>query len=208
MSTRTGQGNAGGRGPMMPAGPRRLQLLVRARAAATRARRRPQRAPPPRGLPRPMRTPVRRPGPRGRSAAAAVATTHASKRPRSPAARRQSATAAPRARSPAATATTTARRCPLVRAHHRLATVSLGQANESSSIALTVRGLPAMSGAEPPAASVILGRYQLARALGRGGTAIVYRAYDPVVNREVAVKVLFHQLSESVAHDQFSAVSS
>jgi len=35
-----------------------------------------------------------------------------------------------------------------------------------------------------------LGRYQLRQSLGVGGMSAVYRAYDPVIDREVALKVL------------------
>ena len=35
-----------------------------------------------------------------------------------------------------------------------------------------------------------LGRYQRCRAIGRGGHGIVYEAFDPVLDRRVAIKVL------------------
>ena len=35
-----------------------------------------------------------------------------------------------------------------------------------------------------------LGRYELRSVVGTGGMAVVYRAYDPVIDREVAIKVL------------------
>ena len=35
-----------------------------------------------------------------------------------------------------------------------------------------------------------VGRYKIKSELGRGGMATVYRAHDPISNREVAVKVL------------------
>jgi serine/threonine protein kinase len=35
-----------------------------------------------------------------------------------------------------------------------------------------------------------VGRYKIKSELGRGGMATVYRAFDPISNREVAIKVL------------------
>ncbi|HET8645213.1 MAG TPA: protein kinase, partial [Vicinamibacteria bacterium] len=42
-----------------------------------------------------------------------------------------------------------------------------------------------------------VGRYQIFARLGTGGFATVYRAHDPLFNRDVAVKVLHPHL----AHD-------
>ena len=39
-----------------------------------------------------------------------------------------------------------------------------------------------------------VGRYKIKSELGRGGMATVYRAFDPISNREVAIKVLHPQL--------------
>ena len=35
-----------------------------------------------------------------------------------------------------------------------------------------------------------LGQYQIIEPIGRGGTAQIYRAYQPSVRREVVIKVL------------------
>ncbi|HMN30716.1 MAG TPA: protein kinase, partial [Caldilineaceae bacterium] len=39
------------------------------------------------------------------------------------------------------------------------------------------------------------GKYRVTRSLGRGGMAEVYLAHDPVLERQVAIKVILPQLS-------------
>ena len=49
-----------------------------------------------------------------------------------------------------------------------------------------------------------IGRYQIKAPLGEGGMAIVYRAYDPAVKRDVAVKVMPDDFSaDSVLRQRF-----
>jgi serine/threonine-protein kinase len=47
-----------------------------------------------------------------------------------------------------------------------------------------------------------LGQYQVIRELGRGGMAVVYEAYQPALNRTVALKVLPPNLSADAAFVQ------
>ena len=47
------------------------------------------------------------------------------------------------------------------------------------------------------------GRYEVKRELGRGGMATVYLAHDVKHEREVALKVLHHELSSSLGPDRF-----
>ncbi len=52
--------------------------------------------------------------------------------------------------------------------------------------------VPTPAGAESPAstpATTLIGRFQLRRELGRGAFGVVFLAYDPLLGREVALKV-------------------
>ena len=49
-----------------------------------------------------------------------------------------------------------------------------------------------------------LGPYELLEELGAGGMATVYRAYQPSMERQVAVKVINHALAEdTVGFERF-----
>jgi len=56
---------------------------------------------------------------------------------------------------------------------------------------------------EPLLPEQLAGRYQVGRALGRGGMACVYLARDTKHGREVAIKVIRPELSISLAHERF-----
>lgn len=49
----------------------------------------------------------------------------------------------------------------------------------------------------PPSSDLKIGRYRIERQLGRGGMAIVHLAHDPTINRQVAIKVMFHRWMEN-----------
>jgi serine/threonine protein kinase len=53
--------------------------------------------------------------------------------------------------------------------------------------------------------SVIAGRYAIRREIGRGGSATLYIADDLRHNREVAVKVLRQELTDSIAEQRFTS---
>lgn len=45
-----------------------------------------------------------------------------------------------------------------------------------------------------------IGRYKIEKVLGSGGMATVYLGFDPFIERQVAIKLMAHQL----AHDEKS----
>jgi tRNA A-37 threonylcarbamoyl transferase component Bud32 len=49
----------------------------------------------------------------------------------------------------------------------------------------------------------LAGRYDVAEPIGEGGSAIVFRARDLAVDREIALKVLRPELASSVGHERF-----
>ncbi len=59
------------------------------------------------------------------------------------------------------------------------------------------RSLPGKSAGDGPDSALRqVGRYQIRQRLGRGGMASVYRAHDPTIGRDVAIKFLHASLSE------------
>ncbi len=51
-----------------------------------------------------------------------------------------------------------------------------------------------MSGSAKPSA---IGRYRVIDVLGRGSMGIVYRAHDPVIDRDVAIKLVHLDTAEA-----------
>jgi eukaryotic-like serine/threonine-protein kinase len=57
---------------------------------------------------------------------------------------------------------------------------------------------------DPVEGGIFAGRYRISGAAGRGGAAVVYRARDLRYERDVAVKVLHRELTESVSAERFA----
>ncbi|MGA0023742.1 MAG: protein kinase domain-containing protein [Burkholderiales bacterium] len=52
---------------------------------------------------------------------------------------------------------------------------------------------------QPPETRKI-GKYEIIKELGRGATSVVYKAYDPFQDREVAIKVVFPEALGDAEH--------
>jgi serine/threonine protein kinase/HAMP domain-containing protein len=69
-----------------------------------------------------------------------------------------------------------------------------GTAQRSNGSRIVTETLPGGASAGPTVRQV--GRYQIVERIGRGGMATVYRAHDPSIGRDVAIKFLHATLSE------------
>ena len=58
------------------------------------------------------------------------------------------------------------------------------------------------AGVEADPSAVVLGRYELVRVLGRGSYGVVFQGFDPILDRDVAIKVAHARGSfDAVAHE-------
>src|SRR6266550_3899535 len=65
------------------------------------------------------------------------------------------------------------------------------------------RILEPVDGLQSRLAAALAGRYTIEREIGRGGMSIVFLAYDPTLDRRVAIKVLRPELTASLGPDRF-----
>src|SRR5262245_39005430 len=76
-----------------------------------------------------------------------------------------------------------------------------GNADE---LAATMAGLPSGQGDPQSWVGRSLGKYQITSVLGRGAMAVVLKARDPMIERDVAIKVLAdHLAADSMAMRRF-----
>ncbi len=76
---------------------------------------------------------------------------------------------------------------------------SLGEQDEAEDPEPSLPSAVSLSGLPP---GLVIGRYQLIEQIGAGGTGIIYRAHDPQLKRDVAVKLLRPDLTHATGNAQ------
>jgi serine/threonine protein kinase len=71
-----------------------------------------------------------------------------------------------------------------------------------NAIASAAQGAPGPVAPSPSAARERIGKYELVALRGRGGMGVVHQAFDPFLEREVAIKVMLPQIAEQPEHKQ------
>src|SRR5262245_50870905 len=69
----------------------------------------------------------------------------------------------------------------------------------------SVDRLQAILRGDDPATITRIDRYEVEREIGRGGMAVVYEAWDPQLERRVAIKVLHHPSADRLLKEASAA---
>jgi eukaryotic-like serine/threonine-protein kinase len=94
-------------------------------------------------------------------------------------------------------------RDPVLRSELKALIVACERGDEMLSAPAAVALAPLLAEPAPPLPAMLGDRYYIVREIGRGGMATVYLADDPKHGRQVAVKVLHHEIARVIGRERF-----